>query len=284
MKPVKSDIQGALQLRNKELWVLGKNHKSSVESQYRSIFFASTPLSLCHSVVIDLAAWNFQWQKIQHSPDRSGHFWICYSEVFMSNLESDSVISPSLPSGMVHPKAHLISFPSDTVPKHMRTILFFPKFSSPTPTLSKSPLSVLMAFRGPQGFLIPRAWQMTSICPVQILGKGLGHTRNLANVAPWSKSTCSNPSLSSVPILYPRFSTAHCWYFGQIILFGGAGGGAGGCPVHCAIFSNILVSTTKKPVAHPQMWANKDVSSHCQVSSRKGGGKVTHSKSHHSIQ
>lgn len=59
----------------------------------------------------------------------------------MSNLESDSVISPSLPSGMVHPKAHLISFLSDTVPKHMSDNFILPKFFSHI-TL-KSPLSVL---------------------------------------------------------------------------------------------------------------------------------------------
>ena len=182
--------------------------------------------------------------SVTENPALSRQIWafLVATVVFMSNSESDSIISPSLPSGMVHPMAHLISFPSDTVPKHMRTILFFLKFSSPAPPSLNHPFLCLWLSGAPQGLLIPRAWQaMTSICPLQILGKGLGH-REPGKCSSLKREYMRQPQplFSPHPLSKVLNSTLLIFWARSLFFLAGLGGG---CPVHCAIFSNILVFT-----------------------------------------
>ena len=224
MKPVRSDIQAALQLRNKKLWVLGKNRKSSVESQYHSVFFVSTPLYHSTTQWSLICTWNFQWQKIQHSPDRSGHFWLLQQSLCQNrNLTPCHQSQSAFWNGSTHGTPHLFSIWHS--PQIHEDNFILPEVLFSHTTLLKSPLPVLMALRGPQRFLDPKGRTSNDInMPTTDSGEGAGPHKNLASVATWSESTCGNLSPSSVPIFYPRFSTALLMYiFRQIILWGGWG-------------------------------------------------------------
>ena len=133
-------------------------------------------------MVIDL----YMKFSVTENPALSRQIWafLVATVVFMSKLESDSVISPSLHSRMVHPTAHLISFPSDSPQTHEDNFIL-PEILFSHTTLLKSPLSVLRAFRGPPRFLDPKGMTSNDInMPGTDSGEGAGPHENLANVAP----------------------------------------------------------------------------------------------------